>query len=170
MGGCCSQGAPYISYPYELPLQIEQTFTIEGKRKGADLKLSLGRPRYSEGYMLELSDNTHAKISACGLAGFNARQKQECDYQDRVHYIVQDTAVFGFVLDGHGPRGKEMAETCQVFFVNYFKTHLALFNEPNDKVFEDLFQQCNAELREVYASNEANPDTHPLDDGQFSGV
>jgi len=170
MGGCCSQGVPYISYPYELPLQIEQTFTIEGKRKGAELKLSLGGPRYSEGYLFELTDNTHVKISACGLAGFNARQQQECDYQDRVHFITHDDAVFGFVLDGHGPRGKEMAETCQVFFVNYFKANLARFDHPTDEVFENLFRLCNDELKETYLVNEDSPDTLSLDDGQFSGV
>lgn len=171
MGGCCSQGAPYISYPYVLPFQIEQTFTIEGKRKGAELKLTLAGPRYSDGDYGELSDSTKVKISACGLAGLNARHKQESDFQDRVHFVCDDDNIFGFVLDGHGPQGKNMAETCKIFLTGFFDTNKhERFNHPDDKLFEDMFRLCNDQLRETYVPNEDNPDAFPSDDGLFSGV
>lgn len=169
MGGCCSQGAPYIAYPCELPLQIQQTFTIDGKKKGLDVKLSLPPPKLKLGDLLELNDNTKVKVSLCGLTGFNARLKKECEYQDRAHCIRRDSSIFGFVLDGHGPRGREMAEICQIFFTDFFKTHEEGFQRPDEnKVFEEMYAQCNEKLRETYA--EENSSDAPYADWKFSGV
>ena len=133
--------------------------------------LSLAGPYYSYGELCELSDSTKVKISACGLAGVNARHKQESDYQDRVDFVCDDDNIFGFVLDGHGPQGKDMAETCKTFLTGYFETNKNdRFNHPNEELFQDMFRLCNDQLKDTYVPNEDNPDALPSEDGLFSGV
>lgn len=168
MGGCCASREPRISYACSFPLCIEKTFTIERIREGAELNIQLSSPTQSTGEKCELDAGVFAKISACAVAGYNARLQVPTECKDRVAFHADNDAVFAVVVDGHGEFGSAAADSTSNSFLTYFRSHRTEFYRDPESSLREAFRSCQEELHE--AMRDLRGETGPIEDWMYSGA
>ena len=171
--GCCRSSDLNIAYPYEFPLTIERTFAIDRERTGAKLAISLNNPQESRGAVVEVIPGMQAKVSGCLIPGFNARLKKDLVCKDRFYFSHSGSPFFGFVLDGHGEKGREAAAHCHQFLIDFYTTNTAQFEASPTDALKKMIAQCHEELQDVARREDdyvPRKSGGKVSDWQFTGV
>ena len=143
------EGECYIVLEYRQTanLVIKQRDALGRVVRGLQVRLRLSSPVTLETFTAVLG-RTAIAGSCCALPGQFPTSAEAWGCQDRVKTEISEDSLLVCLCDGHGPEGGKVAEYCQHYAAEYYRSHIFEFQHDPSMNFTILCEVCHNKLKE----------------------